>query len=144
VQFMQNMERGQQTFAEQQAEARGNERVDQLIADDPIAKDLSDKAKPLVRPLAEQLLPRYAEQYGFGPRAAALAVQQASRMVGELVADAKGLGAGETTEHLNNLAGARRELGVAGGAGQGLAESQDPHEITRRYASRARGLSAAV
>lgn len=116
-QALQQMQQGQQTYAAQQAEAEGNQRIDELIADEATRNGaLPEKAMGLVRPLAEQYLPRYAARFGQTPRAAELAIAQAA-------ADIRAsLPAG--TAHLAAVAAARTDA-PGPGSGSGLVTLPD-------------------
>lgn len=136
---------------EQATVAEGNQRLQDMIADDvsrngdfPRAPgETESKAQSLVQPLAEAMFPQIAARYGNGPRAAEAAIQQASQTIRGIIAEAKAAGVAEHTNQLGTLAGARGEPGPGAAGAQGLADSNDPAEITRRYAASGRALGVA-
>ena len=131
--------------------AEGQQRLQDMIADDvarngdfPRAPgETESKAQKLVMPLAEALFPQIASRYGGGPRAAELAIQQASSTVRAIIAEA---GAAALEAHKNQVAtltGVQGEPGAAAAGAQGLSDTQDPNEITRRYAEAGRAAQLA-
>jgi hypothetical protein len=116
-----------------------------LTADITRNGELPEKAKALVDTLGVQFLPQYEGLYGKGsPRALEATVAKTTSVIRDLVAEAKAAGVEEYKGQIGNLGGARGEPGTAGTPGaQGLADTLDPHEITRRYAERARALRVA-
>lgn len=131
--------------------AEGQQRLQDMIADDvarngdfPRAPGQTEsQAQKLIMPLAEALFPQIAERYGVGTRGAEMAIQQASSTVRAIIAEA---GAAAVEAHKNQnatLLAVQGEPGTAVAGAQGLSDTQDPSEITRRYAAAGRQLGVA-
>lgn len=139
-----------QAQMEQQTTAEGNQRLQDMIADDvarngdfPRAPgETESKAQSLVQPLAEALFPAIAARYGSGHRAAEVAIQQASSTLRAIVAEAGAAAVAAHQNQLGTLAGARTEPGGGAGGAQGVADTQDPREITQRYARQGQAITA--
>lgn len=140
-----------QAQMEQATVAEGNQRLQDMIADD-IARhgdfprapgETESKAQQLVQPIAEALFPQVSSRYGNTPRAAEAAISQAAGIVRGLVAEAKTAGVEEYKNQLGTLAGVNGEPGTGAAGAQGLSDTQDPNEITRRYAQSGSALRVA-
>jgi hypothetical protein len=136
---------------EQQTIEEGNQRLKDMIADDvarngdfPRAEGAAEsKAQQLIQPLAEAMFPGIAARYGAGPRAAEVAIQQASSTIRAIIAEAGAAAVAAHQNQLGTLAGARGEPGSAAAGTQGVPDTLDPSEVTRRYAASGRALSVA-
>lgn len=142
------VERVTQPFEQrEQAEtiARGNENIDAMIADDITRNgELGEKAKSLVRPLADALYPQFAARYGQSSRGAEMAVTKASQIIREIVAESRIPATGDAdVEHLATLAGARGDLNGSG-SGSGVTTFPNvPLTSAERVAKYAPALQAA-
>lgn len=125
---------------EAERDATGNERVEGWIADELTRNGaVGEKAKAQIRPLAEALLPEFAEKYGNGPRAAEAATRKAVATIRDLVSEARTAGVQQHEEHIDALAGVRGDAGA--GAGSGVVTLGDKplssRELAMKYGGRA-------
>lgn len=141
-------------FEQQEAAAihqEGEQRIIDAISDDvarngefvpgdkPEHMEADRQARMVVRTLAEQMFPTYAERYGPGQRAGAFAIEKAAAQVRELL---KAYGDSAISRHTNQvatLAGARSEPAGTGGTGTMAAVGgqpfrvESPTELARRF-----------
>lgn len=128
--------------------AEGEQRIQDMIADDvarngdfPRAPgETESKAQQLVQPLAEVMFNDIAARYGNTPRAVEIAIQQASATVRGIIAEAGAAAIAEHTNRLAGLAGAHGEPAAGAVGAQGVPDTLDPGEITRRYARNGQAL----
>lgn len=112
-----------QSAQEAQVIAEGEQRLQDIIADD-VAKNGEFVADPeknaealeLVNTLASAMFPDVAARYGNTPQAAEMTMLRAAAQVRGLLRSAGGAAVSQTQDHLSTLASARGEPG-AGGAG---------------------------
>lgn len=137
--------------ARQEAEtvAEGNQRIQDMIADDigrngdfPTNPETGrSAAKDAIRPLADILFPQIAQRYGNTPHAAEAAVFKATAMVRAIVDEARQHGATTETNRLATLAGANGDLGVNGAGVQTTVETRAKsmteglRSVTERHAA---------
>lgn len=136
--------------AAQEANAEGNQRLQDILADDIARngefssdKDADTKARQLVRTLAEQTFPEVAQRYGVTPRAAELAMSKAAAQVREVLAADRQSALSTEQNRIAALAGVRQEPGTAAVGVEGLSDRPlSARELSAKYAARATALTS--
>jgi hypothetical protein len=136
--------------AAQEANAEGNQRLQDILADDiarngefSADKDADAKARGLVRTLAEQAFPEVAQRYGVTPRAAELAMTRAAAQVREVLAADRQASLSTEQNRIAALAGVRPEPGTAAVGVEGLSDKPlSARELAAKYAARATALTS--
>lgn len=134
---------------EQETVAEGNQRLNDILADDVArngefsADAEADKAaRGLVRTLAEQAFPQVAQRYGPTPRAAEMAMAQATAQVRQLLTADRAAALTTEANRVAALAGVRVEPGTAAVGVEGLSDKPlSSRELAAKYGAKATALT---